>query len=135
MGQTKSFTLCSTPRERMLNEVFTTAMEGGIGYWSAARTYRWSDGEPDYNMINEFRADIEDCTGEDAFDPVTIDADVIRKGIRLAWDWAKDNGDVDNYQVIALRCLRYGKYDDVDYDATTADLIVQFGLFGEVVFG
>lgn len=131
-----SFTLCSTPREQMLNDVFTTALEGGIGYWSRAQTYRWSDGDPDNpRAINEFSARIEDAQDED-FNPVTIDAEVIKRGIRKAWQDAQRHKDtMTEYQYAARRDLALGKYDELDYDADTADHIVQFGLFDEVVFG
>ena len=56
-----------------------------------------------------------------------IDRSCIARGIRAA----HARGGWNDYQARALRDLTFGKYDDVDFDAITADLIVQFGLFGE----
>lgn len=46
-------------RGEMLCDLFTTALEGGIGYWSSASAYHWSndDGTPD---LDGFYAEIED---------------------------------------------------------------------------
>lgn len=133
MVTSKSFTLCTTEREHMIHSVFTTALEGGIGYWSVASTYVWSNGDrTNPQPINEFLAVIDDAEGED-FQNLEITAEVIKRGIRRAWDWGKERG-LSEYQRHALRDLRYGKYEDLDFDAETADWIVQFGLFNEIVY-
>jgi hypothetical protein len=119
-------------RDRHLNMVFTTALEGGIGYWSQAETYKWSDGEPDYNEIADFYADIIDV--EDDGKRYRIDRKVISRGIRRAYEAYKGDHDIDSYHWRAISDLNFGKWDDVDYDADTADLIVQFGLFGEAIY-
>jgi hypothetical protein len=112
--------VATTPRDKILNDVFTTALEGGIGYWSTCSAYKWSDG--DGNPIREFSATITTEEG----DTFTITREVIARGIRLAYErYGKgENG----YQARALRALHFGKYDEADYDADTADWIVQMGL-------
>lgn len=111
------------PTDTMLQDVFTTALEGGIGYWSQALTYHWSDEKP-----SEFFADIVDVEDDDQ--EWHIDISVIRRGLDLML------GDLpqSDYQRHAVLDLGYG-FEDADYDADTADAIVQMGLFGELVYG
>lgn len=61
-------------RKRFLHMMFTTAMEGGIGYWSVAENYHWQhknvnpsaswDSSPHQDDINGFYAVIEPNEGE-----------------------------------------------------------------------
>jgi hypothetical protein len=137
---TETFTIVSTPREHMLVDVFTTACEGGINYWASVTGYRWSDGSGDVDrQINEFRAIIRDTEADDTEAEYVLNAEVIAKGIRLLWEYMHElklNGEMPNaYQSAAINALHFGRYDDVDFDADTADMIVQFGLFGKVVYG
>lgn len=126
-----------TQREEILNDVFTTAIEGGINYWCTVRSYRWSDGPPDYNQVADFRAEIMETEADEHPEHV-IDAAVIALGVRRAFEHLqalrKAGVGIYEYQWRAIRDLHFGKYDDVDYDADTADIIVQFGLFGELVY-
>lgn len=124
-------------REGMLNMVFTTAIEGGINYWASVNHYKWSNGAPDYEMVVEFEGVLQDY--EDA-KKYTVNADVIKRGIRLAHTNRLKIG--DKYQRDAIIALHWGinrnhqNYrDEADFDATTADIIVQYGLFGELVYG
>ena len=116
---------CTTDRDRALNGVFTTALEGGIGYWSQCSHYKWAV-RGTVTEARDFIAVIED---EDETEYV-IDRGVIAKGIRLA----VEHGGWAAYHKAALSDLTFGNYDDLDYDSDTADLIVQFGLFGEQVY-
>lgn len=121
-------------RDLALNGVFTTALEGGIGYWSTCSVYRWGVTDPENaeRLVEalDFVAVIHD-TVDDAGDGYTptyvIDRSVIARGIREA----KKRGNWATYHARALNDLTFGKWDDLDYDADTADLIVQMGLFGE----
>ena len=128
-------TLATTDRDRTLNNVFTTAMEGGVNYWASVVQYRWSDGAPHYNEINEFRAVLRDVQ-EDDLPEYVVDRAVIAKGIRLLYAHMKDLGENANrYHKEAVTNLQFGRYDDADYDSDTADMIVQFGLFEKLVYG
>lgn len=126
-------------KEGMLNMVFTTAIEGGINYWADVIDYTWSDHTEDCNMIVEFFGAIVDR--EDGKNTqYGIDVTVIKRGIRRAFNNRNLIG--DEYQRDAIAELYYGvvmnsqvSRDDVDFDATTADIIVQYGLFGELVYG
>ncbi|WP_338857907.1 hypothetical protein WDY80_24485 (plasmid) [Gordonia hongkongensis] len=53
-------------RTAFLTDVYTCALEGGIGYWATCSSYRWS---------NDPRATIEDIAG----DPHEITLDTIAR--------------------------------------------------------
>lgn len=120
---------------QMLFDVFVTALEGGIGYWSQASVYHWSKGAV---VEDDVPREIEDLEGffavihdvEDDDKEYRVDRDVIKKGIA----WLKKNPLGSSYHRVAVLDLASGN-EDVDYDADTADAIVQAGLFEEIVYG
>lgn len=117
-----------TDRDLALNGVFTTALEGGIGYWSTCSRYKWGvtdPADPTGKRLVE-ALDFVAVIQEDGTEYV-IDRGVIARGIREA----KKRGNWATYHARALNDLTFGKWEDLDYDADTADLIVQMGLFGE----
>lgn len=148
----------SKEHKEFLHGVFTTALEGGIGYWSECSTYRWSLGSSDTDDIDGFYAVIrppseEGCWGvfdDDESDRSVqrIDLEVIHRGVELFKDYCYGkiyhNGDPvpqdqreplpeDHYwrQFLVAELTRGV---DGDYDAEVADVIVQFGLFGKWVY-
>lgn len=133
----------TTERKRLLHYIFTTALEGGIGYWSSCLKYHWAlkgtDGEED---LDGFFADIEETENEDDDGNAPkhrIDAEVIDRGInRLARNEATFGGKPLNGdgRLYTLACALNGPLaEDVDYDAGDADNIVQAGLFNDIVYG
>ena len=106
-----------------LHDEFVTAIEGGIGYWSEVIQYDWDRAD--------WFAVIEDIEG----DQHRITEDTIRLGFRRLADDAV-RAEVRS----AARSLLYsgGKdteaWEDVQ-DADTADMVVQFALFGVLVYG
>jgi hypothetical protein len=120
------------PARQALLDVFVTALEGGIGYWSVCRRYRWAlpDGEED---LDGFHAVIEETESGDDVPPVhRIDAAVILRGLqRLA---APGDGYRD-VRAVARAILAGDEDATCDCDAEVADCIVQAGLFDEVVYG
>jgi len=128
-----SDTTAPTALDQLLLDLFTTALEGGINYWSVCSFYRWwsLDAEPltesDYR---DFYADIV-SEDEDWEGTLRIDRNVLRKGYGLATGpWRnKLAWSTDKPPVVV------GPETDWDYDAGDADMIVQLGLFGEVVYG
>ncbi len=112
-----------TTSDTLLQDVFTTALEGGIGYWSEAETYHWSDEDP-----ASFYSDIVDV--EDDYAEYHIDIHTIRRGIA----YLLEHLPASDYQRLAVLGIAQ-EWEDVDFDADTADFIVQAGLFGEVVYG
>lgn len=115
----------STGRDQLYLDLFTTALEGGIGYWSVCSAYHWSNqGTDDFKG---FYAVVKDDEAERM-----IDRAVIAKGYRLAVsaDWR------DRLRWSSEKPpLVVTEDTDWDYDAGDADIIVQLGLFGKVVYG
>lgn len=99
--------------DQIIIDVFNTAMEGGVNYWADFDEYQW------LGLGLEFFATVRDMEDEDA-EWLRVDAETIRKGLTLA---AKKGR------------REVGTIFAEDYDAYDADVIVQLGLFGEIVFG
>lgn len=116
-----------TDRDKAYCDVFTTALEGGIGYWSSCARYHWSVNGDGETQALDFIAVIQDEEDQAVGTYYVIDRGVIARGIRLAYK----RGNWATYHARALYDLNYGKWDDADFDSDTADLIVQMGLFGE----
>ena len=124
---TVTLTLTVQVDKQTLHDLFVTALEGGIGYWSVCTEYYWSlDGEDD---LDGFYADIEETETDE---PAThrIDAACILRGLQF---FAQGGQGYRHVHSVA-RAVLFGD-EDVDYDADDADAIVQAGLFGEVVYG
>ncbi|MFM1966787.1 MAG: hypothetical protein RL134_2512, partial [Actinomycetota bacterium] len=64
--------------DRVLHDVFVTAMEGGIGYWSGCSSYRWSLDGGEVDDLTGFRAVIHDHVMPGP--AITINRDVILRG-------------------------------------------------------
>jgi hypothetical protein len=123
-------TLTCAVDKQTLFYLFSTALEGGIGYWSVCTKYHWSlpDGEDD---VEGFYADVEETeTDEDDAPTHRIDAQTIVRGLLY---FAQPGEGYKHVRQVA-RAVLMGD-DDLDYDALDADCIVQAGLFGEVVYG
>lgn len=105
-----------------LQDVFVTALEGGIGYWSQATLYR-----PGEDGDSRFKAEVVD--EDDA--ELVIDASTILEGLSRSLDSrARINSrlQADIRSALDEQCAG-------NIDADAADVIVQFGLFGEIVYG
>ena len=115
--------------DELYHGLFVTALEGGIGYWSECVGYHWSnaDGSDDVGGFNALI--IETDTDDDP--EWVIDRAVIAKGYRLATTVWRDGLAWSS----AKPPVVVGPDTDWDYDAGDADLIVQLGLFGELVYG
>mgnify|MGYP003662706626 CR=1 FL=1 len=138
----ETITVMHTVPERLPWVIFVTALEGGIGYWSRAYTYRplkaASEGLDD--DLQGFEAIVLDCVEHEDVAPnevedgderlLTIDRAVILKGL----------------EAIATRRVKMADriHEAVDsdlrggggcIDAEAADCVVQAGLFGEVLYG
>lgn len=145
-------------RKRFLHMMFTTAMEGGIGYWSVADVYHWRR-TPDPNKVaiaavspavveddlDGFYAVIESNEGDWGVDfalpQLRIDIDVMEHGVNLLVDKvieATKSEDPDaGFSRKYLRQFVIQWLTDAeegDSDADVADMVVQLGLFGEVVY-
>ncbi|QLF84652.1 hypothetical protein SEA_GAIL_89 [Mycobacterium phage Gail] len=147
-------TVRTEDRKQFLFDVFVTALEGGIGYWSVAEEYHvWSDVESATEDIDGFYAVIEiqdDDTDPDE-EPEThrVNASTIARGIGLFEKYALGKIDGQGTEVAehAIEPVGESHYwrqfllanrtngADGDYDADVADIIVQFGVFGRVIYG
>lgn len=118
----------STRLDQVYLDFFTTALEGGISYWSATSSYRRRNPDGTDNLLT-FKAAIVDEQNDDK--PYTINRDVIALGAKRIMD-----GSVECAESIRRAvALTYFDSDDADFDAETADCIVQAGLFNEIVYG
>jgi hypothetical protein len=142
--------------DQLYLDLFTTALEGGINYWSECAKYSWAwpsvvDTYPDGRLVHEnhkgFHAIIIETEEKENIiwpeQPITpedllvqpgvfrIDRSVIAKGYRLATtEWRSKL----NWST-AKPPLVVGPDTDWDFDAGDADMIVQLGLLGEVRYG
>jgi len=112
-------------KPELLHGLFTTAMEGGIGYWSSTNLYHWMNG--DEEDLKFFAAEIVE---EDTERVIRIDLNIIELGLRRA---IADHQDTLRWSTEPPEMCRH--LEDWDYDAGDADMIVQLGIFGEVVYG
>jgi hypothetical protein len=117
----------SAERVDFLAGVLTTAVEGGIGYWSMAEGYTWEQDE--HGMMTEARVQLHPIEGE--FKPVNVTIDTIAKGIGLVSrpDF-KVRDDIRRWVIEGSRTN-----DGGNVDSNCADVIVQAALFGEIVYG
>lgn len=121
----------SNARNELLHAIFTTAIEGGVNYWSECRSYRWSvDGTGNESDLIGFQAMLRDSeTGKEW---LTVNRETISEGYRLASTTYKDRiswSSGDNPPLVITDDT------DWDFDAMDADVIVQLGLFGDVIYG
>jgi hypothetical protein len=137
-----------TTKDRVLLDVFTTALEGGINYWAHVRMYHWTNDpsgdplrNPDYEGFEARIMDKEDVDGNDQYEPLIINRETIEEGIdELAKRLVHNDLTLSPYHTVAILELwkivnAEGNDENLDYDADTADLIVQQGLLGDVIFG
>jgi hypothetical protein len=121
--------------DQLFHDTFVTALEGGIGYWAASTTYHWAiDNDLMGEDLEGFYSDIQDANGDgdDAdFEPVRIDRAVIARGFDRLLAGAEPRLNAALRQQITAG---YHNPDDADFDAEHADVIVQVGLFGTVIY-
>jgi len=130
----------SEERIQFLSDIITTAIEGGIGYWSACSQYQYDwDGET-RRSVGELvegertRAtvqELDDSSGEYTGTVHEITIDTIARGIGKI----RDNEFGINSQIRKWITEGDRENDAGMIDADAADCIVQAGLFGELVYG
>ena len=118
--------ITKSSREQFLDDVVTTALEGGIGYWSVCSAYEW-DGVPARAQIQEF----DESTGEPFGPLMEVDRALIRRGIKDILSGESNTGE----SLIGMVAAANATNDAGDVDADVADAIVQVGLFGNLVYG
>lgn len=120
-----------TERDQAYFGIFVTALEGGINYWATCSRYVWTQ-ESGHEDPLGFHATI--CDSEDPSEQYEVNRSVIATGVKRFIKHAKEKG-FGEYFMAAARDLDWARWDNLDYDADIADAIVQFGLFGELVYG
>lgn len=147
-----------------LADLVTCALEGGISYWAIADEYKWCgvnrDGTGWFSKEDQLANLDEDGTAnawalvmdseeyhelasqgkEDDMHWLRVDKTTIKKGIetmiRIKWfevTYDEKQGWIQDHTRLWNAILSDG--DDGDYDANDADSIVQFGLFGKLIYG
>lgn len=118
----------SPERERFLADIIITAVEGGTGYWASVSAYDHPEDSP-----AETRAILHEEDGERYSEvPLEVTLDVVALGIaRIKQDGFSIRSELKNDIIVASE-----KNDDEGLlDAEAADVIVQAGLFGQIVYG
>lgn len=128
------------PREwEFLADVLTTAVEGGIGYWSQVDGYHWfsptlsgGTGEPGPNGCANAYVELLYPYGHEEFKPQRLTVATIQIGLN------KIDRDIDARLIAPNERRRllaaWWTYEAGDIDAGDADVIVQIGLLGSIVF-
>jgi len=111
-------------KNQILNWLFIEGLAEVERNWGEVNWLVESENENELGF-KAILADLEDDGKEYIIDPV-----VIRRGIRVGFEKRHELG--DPYQRAAFTDLQFGAWDDVDYDAFTADYLIQLALFGEV---
>lgn len=121
--------------DTFLDDVRTTATEGGIGYWSETLDYTW--------RYPNGRTVLVPLDVDETLDPATrtavvdgqtgivVDRDVIARGVGYLLDGTVRVGTYLLDMVTAG--VRQGDAGEIDSDG--ADVIVQAGIFGKIIYG
>ena len=116
--------------DSIVSSIHCSAIEGGsygIGYWCDVLSYKWDEkDDTKFKSVIQMHEEYEDHRQL----KYTINRDVIILGIkRIATGELKVN---DRY---VQKCAALLVTGEADMDADDADIIVQAGLFNEVIFG
>jgi hypothetical protein len=117
-----------------VGSIYVSAMESGhysIGYWCEVLRHRYKN-DKDFKGVIEMDAEYEDDKDKRISKrrQYTIDRNVIIRGIkRIA------SGKIKVNQEAVSDCVTFLATGEGDFDGERADVIVQAGLFNEVIFG
>ena len=113
-------------RTEFLNDIITTAVEGGVGYWAEVRKYWWQGVPETTATLAEHESSTEGPAKVGELNPDTIASaiDRISRGeIKLRAD------------LIKLIAGANTTNDAGDIDAEGADVIAQVAILGDVIYG
>lgn len=108
-------------------DIVSAAAEGGMNYWAELDEYPWTDWYMKECDIPKALADdyiffrVSDREGSD-FKDLPVTPKVVRDGMMML---------LNKYP----HQVRIMGGDDLDVDATGAEMAIQLGLFGELVYG
>lgn len=140
--------------QSVLSDILITAVEGGIGYWARGYGYHWSDERPETTSITvvEFESAAEAFDLDIRYDFSELD-DIVENGVHqldgFKWHITTDVIETGIERIlnnaggnapVGLSGRLFADVSNIDnadwdYDANDADIIVQMGLWGEVVYG
>lgn len=119
-------------RTREFNaDVLTTALEGGIGYWSQASEIQR---DADLRVLS---VKLQPECDPDDFEPRTVTPADVDRGIGLILaGTVKVRGDIlESVRADVRELIEGEEIPGGNIDADGADVIVQAAMFGEIVFG
>lgn len=126
-------------RDEFLNDIIIGSVEGGSNYWAQCSHYQYVDDDGTTKFVVGSRtasdrtdtyAVLHDMEQDATAEPLVVDKTTVRKGIEKI-----SAGGVVNW--LLTDAIKYAdKNNDAGVlDAEGYDVIVQAGLFGEVVYG
>lgn len=124
--------LRSLRRNEFLQDILTTAVEGGIGYWSECEGYHWDHEKPWEARVVLYCTEDPTLTGKDG---VEVDVDSIARALAVFRDPERAKRTKVSQPTIDAINRAYRECDAGDIDADLADIIVQVAIFDEVIFG
>lgn len=126
-----------TAAEQIAADVLTTALEGGIGYWSEAsriiRRPASDDGSPGFDGFEVVAVCLDEMPTEGT---KRVELPDVVRGLELV---ATGRAKAAHRHVVTAGALladvKRGRESETDYDADDADVIVQAAVFGVLVYG
>jgi hypothetical protein len=117
----------SPKRVEFLADLITTAVEGGINYWSSVANYQWRAGPATTSVT------VRDDEGGEG-KAWHLDVEVIGAALeKLLTDPLACKVHVNNVKILWAASATNGEAEVPD--AGAADLVVQVACFGEVIYG
>lgn len=111
--------------------IITTAIEGGINYWANVLDYKWTD--PELNKGDTVYSAYAKIVETDENKTHEIKHPVIKKAFATLRR-GQVEGLAEDYRARLIGQLHLSA-EDMDIDAADADIVVQVGLFGKVIYG
>lgn len=124
--------------DQMTTDVMTTAVEGGIGYWSEVTSYRWDVPMAERHVTLQPLAEFEGEFERKRISPydIRVAMNEIAFGAKLKAEIVEGSEYAETRDLCAT-LLRDPEDDDAtsELDAGHADRIMQVAVMGKVVFG
>lgn len=109
-----------------INDLMVAALEGGINYWCGRVTLKEGSLTPEQKEKMEYISDAISLGGVLIIEDVETDE---------TWELTKDK-----FLTGVEKTIEWGEFKNVEemfdnHDAETADVLLQYAIFGEIVFG
>lgn len=112
-----------------VDDIMVSALEGGICYWSdcveVVDRYLSEYASGQISRGGKLKIHVDEPFDEENTEWYELDIEKFAQGFRL---WLENGG--DRYGAVSN-----GEVDTCEIDGEMADLIIQYALFGEVVYG